>query len=194
MNNQNRLDNLNLYLITPDYTGDLPSYLMALENSLRQGVKLVQLRSKNLPVDEYMTLAHQVIDLAHRYNAKVLLSTSLELLKETAADGIHMPSAYAAEFSSRPAPESTIISVSCHNQEQLDIANTIAADIAIICPIFKTPSSPRGIPMGWQSFATLAKQTSAKAYALGGMELDHYTQSLSHGAYGIAAKRAFWDL
>ncbi|CAH0539965.1 thiamine phosphate synthase [Vibrio marisflavi] len=187
-------DQHNLYLITPDFESDLDLYLSKLENSLSKGIKLVQLRSKNLSQDNYLTLANPAIQLIHQYNAKVILNGPIELLESTDADGIHLPSFEAAKYESRPFATNKLLSTACHTEEQLKQAERLKADIAIVCPIFKTPSSPKGIPMGWEKFSKFANNTDLPVYALGGLELTHYQEAIQHGATGIAAKRAFWDL
>lgn len=188
------LENLNLYLITPDFESDLTQYLSELESSLKYGIKLVQLRSKNLSLDHYLTLAHPAIKLIHSYGAKVLLNGSIDLLNMTEADGVHLPSVEAAKYTERPIADSKILSIACHTEEQLEKAENLSADIAIVCPIFKTPSSPKGIPMGWDTFNHFARRTQLPVYALGGLDLSHYQQAIDQGAFGIAAKRAFWNL
>ncbi|MCL9783983.1 thiamine phosphate synthase [Vibrio sp. S4M6] len=187
-------DTRNYYLITPDFESNLSRYLFELENSLKHGIKLVQLRSKNLSLDDYLTLAHSAVELIHHYNAKVLLNGSIDLLSHTNADGIHLPSFEAEKYSCRPISHEKLLSISCHNKSQLQHAERLSADIAIVCPIFKTPSSPKGIPMGWETFSNYAHSTHLNVYALGGLDASHYSKAMERGAYGLAAKRALWNI
>ncbi len=183
-----------LYLITLDFDGNKNNYLSALEASLKNGIKLVQFRSKNLDDATYIELAKDVTTLVHKYNGKVILNGAVELLQQIEADGIHFPSAAIANQDSRPLPEKYIVSIACHNLEQIQHANLINPSFAVLCPVFATPSSPKGIPIGWEKFAEITAQANFPVYALGGLSIDDYTIAREHGAYGLAAKRGLWNL
>lgn len=181
-----------LYLVTPDVEGH--NYLLALEASLKNGVKLVQFRSKNLDKATYAKLAKDVVPLVHQYHGKVILNGPCELLQQVEADGIHFPSAAIAQQTSRPLPEKYIVSIACHNVEQIQHAHLLNPSFAVLSPIFATPSSPKGIPLGWEKFAEISAQASFPLYALGGLSINDYSTARAHGAYGIAAKRGLWNL
>ena len=182
------------YLITIDCTGNINHYLSALENSLLQGAQLVQFRSKNLDAENYLFLAEQVTDLVHKYGGKIVLNGSPNLLDKVNADGIHFTSAAIAEHTSRPLPENYLVSVACHNEEQIQQANLVKPNFAVLCPVFATPSSPKGIPLGWDKFKAVVSKAKFPVYALGGLEPKDYSIARENGAYGLAAKRALWDL
>lgn len=182
------------YLITPDCNGELKEYLKALEISLINGVKLVQLRSKQLPLEKYRALAKKVLKVVHHHGSQLILNSPKNLLDEIDADGIHLPSSKYMTESERPISKSHILSVACHDVDQLRHAEIIDADIAVLCPIFSTPSSPHGQPMGWKKFSMLTKCVEIPIYALGGLQIEDYEQARKQGAYGIAAKRGLWNL
>ena len=182
------------YLITPNFEGDIKSYRQALALSLKNGVKLIQLRSKNLKYDEYKSLAKEIIPLVHQYGGKIILNQMPCLLDETDADGIHFPSLSYETLHHRPIPEKYIFSVACHNKKQLQHAESLKADIAVLCPIFKTPSSPQGKPIGWNKFKDLVKNINFPIYALGGVNPSDYQKAYNSGAYGISAIRSLWAL
>lgn len=184
----------NYYLITPDFESDESTYLSNLEKSLNNGVKLVQLRSKNLSAVKYQALAENVIPLVKAHQGKVILNKPVNLLSHCDADGIHLPSHAYATLTTRPIDDRYLLSVACHNPEQLALAEKIGADLAVLCPVFSTPSSPNGIPIGWQNFSQWVKAITLPIYALGGLTCTDYSDAIQHGASGIAAKRALWGL
>lgn len=180
------------YLITGQPYTDIPKFLAILETSLNSGIKLVQIRAKTLNKNEFKTLAIEAIKLCHEYDAKVLLNGNLEFLEETRADGIHYPSADLMRIEKRPFSAKYLFSCSCHNVEQVTHASKVGADFIIISPIFSTPSSPAGNPLGWENFKMLATISNVPVYALGGLTPEHLEIARTHGATGIAAIRAFW--
>ncbi len=193
MENKNKLPRF--YLITPDYDGNMEDYLTNLELSLKHGIRLMQLRSKNLSEKEYLALAKTIVPLVHSYHAKVILNGSIELLANIpTADGIHLPSNEYINLKNRPIDNDHLLSVACHNKEQITQAEFINADLAVLCPVFATPSSPMGMPIGWDNFSKFTSGVSLPIYALGGLGIEDYETAKKNGAYGLAAKRSFWGL
>lgn len=184
----------NYYLITPDFDGNMDSYLNNLKMSLDNGVSLVQIRSKNLNTVDYIKLAEKVLKVIKSYQARCLLNGNASLLSSLDADGIHLPSKEYLNLTHRPVGENYLLSVACHNKEQIDKAVAIRADFAVLCPIFSTPSSPRGIPIGWENFVRLLNGVTLPIYALGGLGVDDLSVARTNGACGIAAKRGLWGL
>lgn len=182
------------YLVTPDFIGDYNLYLKSLENSLDNGVRLVQLRSKNLNVEEYLKLARKVLPIIRSYNAKVVLNGKQSLVESLDADGIHMPSSEYQNLNERPINSEYLLSLACHNKNQLNQAIKIKSDFAVLCPIFPTPSSPKGTPIGWEKFSKILEGISLPVYALGGLTINYYQDARNYGAHGLAAKRALWNL
>ncbi len=103
-----------------------------------------------------------------------------------------MPSERYFDLNKRPVHPNYLLSVSCHNREQLISAANIGADLAVLCPVFATPSSPKGIPLGREKFSELAKFAKLPVYALGGLSAKDCQIAYDHGACGIAAIRALW--
>ena len=182
------------YLITPDFLVDKNAFLAALEASLQNGIKLVQFRSKQLLLGDYKELAQDVVALSHSYQAKVLLNGPAILLNEIPADGIHFPSSMLMAVTQRPVSSQHLFSVACHNAAQLEYGALMKADFATLSPVFATPSSPKGVPLGWDGFAELSQKASLPIFALGGLNQQDLPIAQRAGAYGIAAKRAFWHL
>lgn len=185
------MDDYSLYLITSKpYEQVL--FLKLLTASLEKGVRLVQIRAKELDRDQYKKLSAAAIELCHQYHAKVLLRGKPALIEELGADGLHLPSSEMMQLHESPISNNYILSVACHNAEQVIHASNIRADLAIISPIFSTPSSPNGKPLGWSQFSTLSKLSKIPTYALGGLSLNDLETARLHGATGIAAIRALW--
>ncbi len=184
--------NPTIYLITGDMYNDEKNFLELLKISLNKGIKLVQIRIKSLNRDRYKEVALQAVKLCKEYNATVLLSTYTDLINEVGADGVHLPSIELMKLNARPVSTRYLLSVACHNKEQVIHASNIGADFAVLCPVFATPSSPMGRPLGWKNFSSLVKFSKIPIYALGGVTPEDIEVAKSHGAIGIAAIRSVW--
>ena len=185
----------NLYLITPDFVEDKSTYLASLKKSIEHfSPQRVQFRSKNLERKQYIEMAKSVSKLCKETGADIIINADVEVFNElqSEVDGLHLTSAEMTDIRERPIQTGKLLSGACHNIEQVKIASGIGCDFAVLCPIFKTPSSPKGIPIGWSSFSKIVSSTTTPIYALGGIGSEDYDTAIANGAFGIAAKRGLW--
>jgi thiamine-phosphate diphosphorylase len=183
-----------LYLISGEPCDTIKQFLQCLESSLNNHlIKLVQIRAASMDYENYRKLARKAVQLCHRYHAKAILNTHINLLEETQADGIHLPSRALMELKTRPVSQDYLFSAACHNEEEVIHASKINADFAVVSPIFPTQSSPTKKPLGWKNFSRLVKLSTIPVYALGNVTPSHLEIAKSHGAVGIAAIRSLWD-
>lgn len=180
------------YLITPE-PQQIPQnyFLTKLEACLKNNIKLIQFRSKNLPINKLKEQYKEAQKLAHTYNAKLLINASISFAQDIQADGVHLP---ASELlSTTNIPHNFFCSASCHSIEEITHANTLGLSFIVISPVLKTTSHPAASPLGWEQFKTLCHHSTIPAYALGGMTSKHLSTAKASGAQGIAAISALWD-
>lgn len=167
------------------------AFLNALQQKLQQGLKLIQVREKQLDPKSLAKFAVQVRDLAKQAGAKVLINEDIALALELGLDGVHLPSKALLLLECKP--NHLLVSASCHHAAELAQAEKLDLDFVTLSPVAKTASHPNATPLGWHAFAALIAQTSVPVYALGGMALDDLPHALSHGARGVAMQRAVWS-
>jgi len=180
------------YLITPEPTLPAEDFVEQLQACLDKGIRLVQLRAKNLDKDEYGALARQAIALCHEYGAKILLNTDAGLVQALGADGLHLTSQRLQQTRERPLPQAYLLAASCHTLDELHAAQQAGVDFAMLSPVLPTASHPDASPLGWPAFSQSIDQVAMPVYALGGMQPAHCDTAIAHGAQGIAAIRALW--
>jgi len=167
--------------------------LTILKRTLEAGIKLVQLRAKNLSEEEFIDFAKPAIDLCHAFGAKVLLNAKPRLLnKLTKADGLQLASNEIMALTERPISNNKILSVSTHNQEEISKSLDLNADIVLISPVNKTSSHPDLEGIGWDKFSDLVAKIPVPVYALGGMTDKDITNAQLNGGQGVAAISSFW--
>jgi 8-oxo-dGTP diphosphatase len=167
------------------------SFLQRLDRALERGLRLIQVREKELTPEELATLAQAVIRRAHRHGARVLINSDAKLATEAGADGLHLSAGSLMALETRP--DFQLVSASCHDALELDQAAALGLDFALLSPVLPTASHP-GVPtLGWSRFADLAGKTPIPVYALGGMQPEHLEIAQQHGAHGIAMLRAAWE-
>lgn len=161
--------------------------LTRIKHALQEGLRLVQVREKAMTKEALHVFACEVVTLAHRYGAKVLINGDVHLCREAGADGIHFPSAQLMNLTALPGIG--LCGASCHNAEELFQAEQLGVDFAVLAPVLPTLSHPESQTLGWQKFAALVRGCSLPVYALGGLRQEDLTTAWEHGAHGIAMMR-----
>jgi 8-oxo-dGTP diphosphatase len=165
------------------------AFLPRLEARLRNGLRLVQVREKDIERARLKPLAQRVLALARAHGAKVLLNSDAQLARETGADGVHL----TASQLGGARPDLPWCGASCHSREELRRAEALGADFAVLGPVRATPSHPDSAPLGWDRFREIAAGASIPVYALGGLAPADMEQAKSCGAHGLAMVRGAWE-
>lgn len=179
-----------LYAISNADELGVETFLSRLEARLAEGLRLVQLREKNLPREALRALAVRVVALAHASGAKVLLNGDVVLAQEVGADGVQLTATQLAGLTERPAVD--WCAASCHNAEELRRAEALGCDLALLSPVMPTQSHPGAAHLGWENFAAIMAGCSIPVYALGGLTRDDGRAAWQRGAHGIALLRQAW--
>ncbi len=179
------------YLITGEFD-DEKDFIRKLQQALENGVRLVQLRAKNMAPAAFIDLAKTACKICHAHTARILINAAPELVEEVGADGVHLTSSRLQASSSRPLGADKLVAASVHNQQQLDQAENIAVDFSVISPVMPTPSHPDVAALGWDGFRRLTEQANHPVYALGGMQLQDIPMAWQQGGQGIATIRNLW--
>ena len=161
-----------------------------LQKRLAQGLRLIQVREKDMPADALARFAAAVIAAAREHGARVLINSDIELARRLGADGVHLSSAQLARLQQRPALD--WCAASCHNAAELARAARLGVDFAVLGPVKATPTHPDAQALGWGGFDVLAQGASMPVYALGGMEQGDLEHAWTHGAHGLAMVRGSW--
>jgi 8-oxo-dGTP diphosphatase len=162
-----------------------------LEQALARGLRLVQVREKELRGKALRDLAARVIGLAHAHGARVLVNGSPQLARELGADGVHLTSAQLKEI--RQRPDLGLVGASCHDADELARAQELGADFAVLGPVAPTPTHPGAAGLGWARLAALLKDCPLPVYALGGLKPADLETAWRHGAHGISMMRGAWS-
>ncbi len=176
-----------LYLIT-DRKIASPDLQHALESALKGGVRLMQLREKDLPPADLRQLAVNLLTLCRYYGARLLLNGSPELAAEIGADGVqlgvHSGTIAAAR---RLLGERALIGYSAHSTQEVETAAAQGADFATFSPVYYTASKAQyGPPQGLQALRDTCDKAALPIYALGGITADRVSDVICAGACGVA--------
>ena len=182
-----------LYLITDSRRFGKAGFLARLERALQSGARLVQLREPHMTPHEYREYARVTADLCHRYDAKLLLNAEPEWVSRCHADGVHLNSRRLMQCRARPLDDRFWVAASCHDVEELQQAERLAVDFAVLSPVAVTTSHPDAAPLGWEKFMQWRASVNLPVYALGGMRIRDLEPARRYGARGLAMIGGIWD-
>jgi 8-oxo-dGTP diphosphatase len=165
-------------------------FMHRLELALQNGLRLLQVRESHLCGEELLDFTKSVVNLAHQFEAKVLVNGDEELAEKSGADGIHLTGKKLQDCQKRP--DFPWCSASCHTAVELKLAGELGLDFAVLSPVLPTLSHPGATHLGWEKFSEILKDSTLPVYALGGLTAHDLNLAQQHGAHGIALLRQAW--
>jgi 8-oxo-dGTP diphosphatase len=167
------------------------AFMARLEQSLHNGLGLIQVREKQLGDEALRAFAAGVVALGHRFGARVVINGSVAIAAQVDADGVHLTAAQLMAATRRPNCE--WCGASCHDSAELDRARELGLDFVVLGPVNATPSHPHAVLLGWSQFANLIRNYPLPVYALGGMRVADLERARQAGAHGVAMVRGAWE-
>jgi 8-oxo-dGTP diphosphatase len=171
------------YAVTDAENYGVRDMLSRIRARLEQGLKLIQVRDKNLANRE--AFARSVLELSRPYKAKVLINGEPAI-----GDGVHFTARQLMALKARPAHG--LAAASCHTREELDRAAQLALDFAVLGPVRESASHPGAATLGWDGFAAVARGAGIPVYAIGGMRRAELVTAWRAGAHGLAMISGSW--
>ena len=165
-------------------------FMARLARALQDGLRLIQVREKQLADEALRAFASDVVALGHRFRARVLINGDTGIAAQSHADGVHLTAAQLMAAERRPDCE--WCGASCHDATELARARELGADFVVLGPVSATPSHPGARLLGWQQFAQLIRDYPLSVYALGGMQPGDLAHAWTRGAHGISMMRGTW--
>lgn len=167
--------------------------LARLEDALRAGVDLIQIREKDLSGRDLYALCTEALRLPNPHGTKILVNSRADVALAAGAHGIHLPSNSPAPSAFRGIlPAGFLIGVSCHSLEDVVRAHAEGADYAVFGPVFETPSKQTyGPPRGVERLRQACAAVDLPVIALGGVTSNNAASCMQAGAAGIAGISLF---
>ena len=80
---------LSLYLVT-DKSEDIEKFLKTIEESIKGGVSIVQIREKTAETLDFYNLALKVKKITTKYNVPLIINDRIDVALAIDADGVHV--------------------------------------------------------------------------------------------------------
>ena len=182
-----------LYAVTDQAWVGKQTLLEQIEDALKGGATIVQLREKKLDVDSFVEEAIQVRDLCHKYNVPLIINDNVDVALKSGADGVHVgiEDAPVAEIRKR-VPADFIIGATCKTVEQAKIAEASGADYMGVGAVFPSPTKTNAVRITNEQLREIVSSVSIPAVAIGGIGYDNVLEIKGSSVSGVAVVSAIF--
>lgn len=162
-----------------------------LREALRAGVGIVQIREKSMSDRRLLDHTRLVLDLAHEYDALVIMNDRPDLAALTQADGIHVgqDELTIAQVRQIAGPR-PLVGVSTHSLQQAEAAVIEGASYIGVGPTFPTTTKEFVEYAGLEYVREVAREIDLPAYAIGGITTENAAEVVAAGATRLAVSSA----
>ncbi|MCR8852749.1 thiamine phosphate synthase [Lysinibacillus fusiformis] len=184
-------EDLQLYFIMGTGNVSQQEPLAVLEQALRAGITMFQLREKGpfaLTGLAYEQFARQCQKRCQHYHVPFIINDDVDLAVRLGADGVHIGQDDEQIAIARKKMANRLLGVSVHSQEELQTAIDHHVDYVGIGPIFATTSKSDAQPPCGTYFLQQASklQPNLPIVAIGGINRTNADSVLQAGADGVA--------
>lgn len=186
------IENSLLYLVT-DRTGfkNEEEFLNAIASAIKGGVKILQLREKNTPTNEFIGLAKIVKEICSHHDCIFIVNDRVDVALAVNADGVHLGQEDMDLITARRIlGNQVIIGNSTHKPEDALNAIKNGADYIGVGPVFATPTKPNRNAVGLEYVKWASANVTIPFFAIGGINNDNINEVIDSGARQVAVVRA----
>lgn len=187
-------DMLLLYAVTDRSWVGKHTLYEQLEDALKGGVTIVQLREKNLAQGEFVAEAVQIKELCRRYSVPLIINDNVDVALKSGADGVHVgiEDAPVAQIRKKVGND-FIIGATAKTVEQAKAAETAGADYLGVGAVFPSPTKKNAIRITTEQLKEICSSVSIPAVAIGGINLNNVSEMKGSGMDGIAVVSAIFS-
>ena len=186
-------DDLLLYAVTDrSWLGDGDFYEQ-LEEILKAGVTMVQLREKSLGYEAFREEAMRALPLCRQYGVPLIINDNVALAKEVGADGVHVgQSDMEIERAKALLGPDKLVGGSAHNVEEALAAERAGADYLGCGAIFGSATKTDAGKLALSTLKEICSAVSIPVVAIGGIEEANLGSLAGTGIAGAAVVSAIF--
>lgn len=180
-----------LYLVTSSTASGGRSTSQIVSWALEGGVRLIQLREKDLAGRAFFDLAREVRGLTARADALLIINDRLDIALAVGADGVHLGQDDLPVDRARQIATDLVIGASTHSVEEASRAQALGTSYINIGPLFPTRTKQWSDDfLGLQGLTTISSAVSIPFSVMGGIKQEHIPALRAAGAQTIAVVTA----
>ena len=180
INKEKLKKDLKLYLVTDSEILKDRDFYKCIEDAIKSGVTMVQLREKNADGKEFLEKAIKLRKLTNKYNTTFVINDRIDIAILVDADGVHIGQSDIDAVSARKLlGDNKIIGVSARNLQEAKIAKENGADYLGIGAMFSTSTKSDAKLVSFNTLEEIIKEVNLPFVLIGGITLDN-VKKLKH--------------
>lgn len=179
--------NYSLYLVTDRQILAGRELCACVEQAIRGGVTLVQLREKTVSSLEFYQVACKLRQLTDDYKVPLIINDRLDIALAVEAAGLHIgQDDMPAEIARRLLGPGKILGVSVSSVEEARAAVQAGADYLGVGAVFPTASKADANAVSFGELARIKRAVDVPVVAIGGIAADNLAKVRAVGVDGAA--------
>lgn len=180
-----------LYFITDSTGFSEKEFLHIVEEALKGGVTILQLREKEKNTREYISLAEKVHNLTLRYNVPLIIDDRIDVAMAIDAEGVHLGQCdMPVHITRKILGDEKIIGATAKTIEQATEAYENGADYLGVGAIYPTTTKVKTVITSVETLKKIVKAVPIPVNAIGGLNVNNISVLKNTGISGICVVSA----
>ncbi len=166
--------NTKLYFITDSTNCTEEEFLFRVEEALKGGVTILQLREKERSTREYIALAKKVHDITKKYNIPLIIDDRVDVALSINAEGVHVGQDDIPVYLARKLMgKEKIVGATAKTVFQAKEAYEQGADYLGVGAIYPTTTKVKTVLTSTETLRDICKAVPIPTNAIGGLNKDN---------------------
>ena len=163
------------------------------EQAIKGGATLIQLREKELSYTAFLEQAIQLKKVTEKYHIPLIINDNVDVAKAVNAEGVHVGQKdMEAGAVRQKLGENKIIGVSVQTVEQALLAQKQGADYLGVGAVFSTSTKLDASEVSFETLQKICDAVSIPVVAIGGINAQNIMQLKNSGINGVAVVSAIF--
>ncbi len=185
----NKID-LSLYLVT-DNSDNEEKFLNTIEEAIKGGVSVVQIREKTADTLDFYNLALKVKEITTNYNIPLIINDRVDVALAIDADGVHVgQSDMPCDVTRKLIGPDKILGVSAATIDEAKKAKSDGADYIGTGAVFPTSTKDDAPSVTKQELKEIVESINIPVVAIGGINLENASELIDTGIAGLSVVSA----
>ena len=177
-----------IYLVTDEKACLGKDFYACIEEAIKGGVKIVQLREKNISTKDFYEKALKVKEICKNYRVLFIINDRLDIVQAVGADGVHLgQSDMPIEKAREILKNKFLIGATARNVEEAKRAELLGADYIGSGAIFRTNTKDNAKKLEMEELKKIVASVKIPVFAIGGINIDNVSSLKNIGLQGICA-------
>ena len=181
---------LSLYLVT-DKSDDVEKFLKTIEEAIKGGVSVVQIREKTAETLDFYNLALKVKEITEKHNVPLIINDRVDVALAVDAEGVHVgQSDMPCDVTRALVGPDKIVGVSAATIEEARKAESDGADYIGAGAVFPTATKDDAPKITKKDLKEIVESISIPVVAIGGITLNNAHELNDTGIAGLSVVSA----